>query len=110
MLSLLFVTGCSCSKKSSEEMTKTLEAQMNEYVTSFYEKNVKDYVNNINEQDISIALLNAADYDVSKLTYDGTQCDDTSFARIIIEDSTDVANSDYTIEYHLTCGSYSSEE
>ena len=90
-------------------MVKTLEKQMGEYVTSFYEKNVKDYINNIDQQNVSIAQLDAADYDISKLTYDGKQCSNESYATVVIEDSTDVANSDYTIEYHLECGSYTSK-
>lgn len=106
MISLIFITGCSCSNKSDSEKAKIVEKQMETYVKNFYEKNVQKYINGITQQKVTVAQLKKADYDTSKLTFDGKKCTDESYSLVIIENSNDVANSKYEIEHHLTCGSY----
>lgn len=107
-LLLIFATGCGCSKETKESDATKLENTMKEYVTSFYDKNIKNYVKGITEQKVTITQLKALDFDTSKLTEPGkdTLCSEDSYAVVKIEDPSDVANSAYTIENHLTCGDY----
>lgn len=111
-LILLFVTGCGASKEEKvEKEVNAVEKQMTTFATNFYEKNVKNYINGITEQKVTIQQLKDFDYDTSLLVEPGkkTLCSTESYALIKIEDSTNVKKSKYTVENHLICGDYKTE-
>lgn len=97
-----------------EASAKALEKEMTNLTSRYFDEFIRSKVIGINKQIITIDTLEKANYDISKLKdpYTGQTCDkENSFSYIIINDpaETDYDKISYTVENHLKCGDYNSE-
>lgn len=94
---------------------KNLEKEMSSLTSQYFDEFIRSKVIGINKQIITIETLEKANYDTSKLTdpYTGKACDkQNSYSYIIINDPAETAYDKitYTVENHLVCEQYNSDE
>ena len=92
-----------------------LEKDMTSMVSKYFDENIRGKVIGINKQIVTIETLENAGHDIKNLKdpNSGTACDKTeSFSYVVIADpaETDYDKITYSVENHLSCGSYKTEE
>lgn len=85
-----------------------LKKQFRIYASDYYDNNIKGTKIGIDRQTITLEKLKENGYDIS--LFDKENCDMRSYVYIILKDSneTDISKIEYTIEYHLTCEKFNS--